>query len=177
MPSAGHPAAVDGMRTLSDTADVIDGSDAALVITRSAGASIQRLGTTAWVVLEALALDAVVVDGELVTGATARSIGDAVSVSKDTAANALRRLVDAGLLERRPQVRTDGRFGAGGYLLQLPAGLSTAALSMIAIPPAAPTERPGARRRSIRSSRPTRPPRPQRHDQLTLLDHPQEPQP
>ncbi len=41
MPSAGHPPAVDGTPTSSDSAD------AALVITPLARASIQRLGTTA----------------------------------------------------------------------------------------------------------------------------------
>ena len=128
------------------------------------------VGPVAWLVLEHLALAAHDEGGELVTAETARSIARAVSVSKDTAASALRRLVDAGLAGRRPQHRSGGRFGAGGYVLHLPAGLATAVRSPDETPPApAPADR-------VRP-RPTRTPRPQRHDQLTLLDHPQDPQP
>lgn len=169
MPTAGHPPAVDGTKTSSDDADVTDCSDAAL-ISRPALASIRRLGTTAWVVLELLTLEAADADGALVARTSARSIAEAVSVSKDTAAGALRRLADAGLVERRPQHRTSGRFGAGGYVLHLPAGLATAVRRSDETPPVpAPADR--AR------PRPTRPPRPQRPDQLTLLNPPQDPQP
>lgn len=72
------------------------------------------LGPVAWLVLEHLALVAHDDAGELIAAETARSIAGAVSVSKDTAAGALRRLVGAGLVDRRPQHRTGGRFGAGG---------------------------------------------------------------
>lgn len=169
MSSAGHPSAVDGTKTSSDDY-VTDCSDAALVISRPSLASIRRLGTTAWVVLELLTLEAAADDGALVAQTSARSIAEAVSVSKDTAAGALRRLVDAGLVERRPQCRTGGRFGSGGYVLHLPAGLSTAVRRPDEAPP---LPAPAGRTRP----RPSRTPRPQRHDQLTLLDHPQDPQP
>ncbi len=122
------------MKTSSDSTDVTDYSDTALVITRPGLASIQRLGTTAWVVLEALALEAVVDDGALVVRTSARAIAEAVSASKDTAAGALRRLADAGLVERRRQHRAGGRFGAGSYVLLLPAGLATNALAAVAHP-------------------------------------------
>lgn len=169
MPTAGRPPAVDGNKTSSDD-DVTDCSDAALVISRPALASIRRLGTTAWVVLELLTLEAAADDGALVARTSARSIAEAVSVSKDTAAAALRRLAVAGLVERRPQYRTGGRFGSGGYVLHLPAGLATGVRRRDeAAPVAAPADR-------VRP-RPTRTPRPHRHDQLTLLDHPQDPQP
>lgn len=178
MPSAGHPPAVDGTQTSSDAADVTDCSDTALLITRPALASIQSLGTTAWVVLEVLALDAVDDDGELVARASARAIADTLSVSKDTAAGALRRLADAGLVERQRQHRTGGRFGLGGYVLHLPSGLTTNARAAAAIPPGAPTTPPPvARRQPTRTPRPTASPRPQRQDQLSLLDHPRDLQP
>ncbi len=164
------------MKTSSDSTDVTDYSETALVITRPGLASIQRLGTTAWVVLEALALEAVVDDGALVVRTSARAIAEAVSASKDTAAGALRRLADAGVVERRRQHRAGGRFGAGSYVLHLPAGLATNALAAVAIPAAPTTPLPATRRQPTRSSRPT-PPQPQRHDQLTLLNHPQDPQP
>lgn len=167
MPSAGHPSAVDGISTSSHDADVNDCNDAAVTLGRSALTSIRTLGTTAWVVLELLALDAVVDDGALVARTSARAIAGAVSVSKDTAAGALRRLIDAGLIERQQQSRTGGRFSAGRYVLHLPPGLATAPH-----PIAAPTP-PGGRPRS-RSRPPTHP---ERHDQLTLLDDPEGPQP
>lgn len=170
MPTVGPPSAVDGTKTSSDHADVTDCSDAALVISHAAVATIRRLGTTAWVVLEVLTLEAVADDSALVARTSARSIAESVSVSKDTAAGALRRLADAGVVERRPQNRSGGRFGSGGYVLHLPAGLATAVrLADEAPPVSAPADR--AR------PRPTRPSRPQRHDQLTLLDQPQDPQP
>lgn len=170
MPSAGHPSAVDGTTTLSHDIDVADCNHAALTISRSSLASIRSLGTTAWVVLEALALDATVDDSALVARTSARALGEAVSVSKDTAAGALRRLVDAGLIERRPQHRAGGRFGAGGYVLHLPLGLATAPRSAEAPPPPKPPpDRPRSRRRPPSS--------PERHDQLTLLDDPEGRQP
>jgi hypothetical protein len=170
VPSAGDPSAVDGNTTSSHDADVDDCNDAALTIGRSALASIRSLGATAWVVLEALVLDATLDDGALVTCASARAVAGAVSVSRDTAAAALRRLADAGLIERRPQHRTGGRFGAGAYVLHLPPGLVTTSRRPTA-PPPAPTP-PGDRPRSRRPA-----PSPQRHDQLTLLDVPEGPQP
>jgi hypothetical protein len=96
------------------------------------------------------------------------------SASKDTAAGALRRLAGAGLVERRRQHRAGGRFGAGSYVLHLPAGLATNALAAVAIPAAPTTPLPVTRRRPTRSSRPS-PPQLQRHDQLTLLNHAQDP--
>ncbi len=170
MPSAGHPSAVDGITTSSHDANLDGCNDAALAIGREALASIRSLGATAWVVLEALALDAIVDDGALVTRTSARAIAGAVSVSKDTAAGALRRLADAGLIERRPQGRTGGRFGAGGYVLHLPAGLATASQPTTPAPAPTPSpSRPRPRRRPPSS--------PERHDQLTLLDDPEGPQP
>lgn len=173
MPTTGHPPTFAGLQTSSRDVDTTDCPDGALVISRPARASIERLGTTAWVVLEVLALDAVADDGALVSRTSARSIAEAVSVSKDTAAGALRRLVDAGIVERRRQHRTGGRFGTGGYRLSLPAGLAVTSpapddLLPAPTPPPAPVEPPPRR---------TRPPRPRRHDQLTLLADPQEPQP
>jgi DNA-binding transcriptional MocR family regulator len=121
-------------------------------------------------VLEVLTLEAADDDGALVTRTSARTLGRAVSVSKDTAAGALRLLADAGLIERRPQHRTGGRFGAGGYVLHLPPGLAT--VRNPTEPSPAPTPPPGRPR-----SRRRQPPSPQRHDQLTLLDDPEGPKP
>lgn len=120
------------------------------------------VGPVAWLVLEHLALSARGDAGELVADASARSLASSVSVSKDTAAGALRRLADASLIERRPQHRTAGRFSAGGYVLRLPPGLERSPLA--AEPEASSPPDQG------------RPARPGPHDQLTLLDHVQDPQ-
>ena len=128
------------------------------------------VGPVAWIVLEHLALVAHEQDNDLVADETTRSIAAAVSVSKDTAAGALRRLVAAGLAARRPQHRTGGRFGAGGYVLHLPPGLTRSTRSADTTAPSLPPD-PSPRTRT------TRPSRPQRHDQLTLLDNSQDPQP
>lgn len=88
MPSIGHPPTFAGWQTSSRDVHVTDCPDGALVISRPARASIKRLGTTAWVVLELLALDAVVDDGALVTRTSARSIAEAMSVSNTAASTA-----------------------------------------------------------------------------------------
>ena len=125
---------------------------------------VARVGPTAWLVLEHLALCSQVDGDDLVSRETARSVAAAVSVSKDTAAGALRRLGDARLVRRRAQDRTGGRFGAAGYVLELPAGLARTPPGNDAVPP----RRPAPDRRTRPS--PTT-------DQLTLLVDAQEPQP
>jgi hypothetical protein len=126
-----------------------------------------KVGPTAWLVLEHLALSSQVDGDDLVSRHTARSVAAAVSVGKDTAAGALRRLGDAGLVRRRAQDRTGGRFGAAGYVVELPAGLDRTSPSNDT-PPAVPPRRPAPDRRTRPS--PT-------VDQLTLLVDAQEPQP
>lgn len=128
---------------------------------------VARVGPTAWLVLEHLALCSQVDGDDLVSRETARSVAAAVSVSKDTAAGALRRLGDAGLVRRRTQDRTEGRFGAAGYVLKLPAGLARRP-PRNDTPPAVSPRRPVPDRRTRPS--PTT-------DQLTLLVDAQEPQP
>lgn len=126
-----------------------------------------KVGPTAWLVLEHLALCSQVDGDDLVSRETARSVAAAVSVSKDTVAGALRRLGDAGLVRRRAQDRTEGRFGQAGYVVELPAGLARTSPSNDT-PPAVPPRRPAPDRRTRPS--PT-------VDQLTLLVEAQEPQP
>ncbi|QYG92974.1 hypothetical protein HC251_11385 [Iamia sp. SCSIO 61187] len=104
---------------------------AGLVVTSDADLVKRAVGPTAWLVFEHLALAA---DDDLESSATARSIGVAVSVSKDTAAAAIRRLAALGLVARRPQARRHGRFGAASLRVALPAGVTLASTDPTSTP-------------------------------------------
>ena len=81
----------------------------------------RSLGPTAWAVLADIGLDARPDDsGVLVVVTSARRAGANVGIGKDAAARALRRLIAAGVLRRRPQGTDDaGRFSRGTYELRL----------------------------------------------------------
>ena len=189
MRSALRTRALDGSQMPGGVTEVADGNEPepSLVISPAALGSIRTVGPTAWVVLEMAALDALDDEGVLVAHVSSRSIAAAVSMSKDTVASALRRLADAGLIERQPQHRTSGRFGAAGYVIHLPAGLTTTAATTspttgVHKPSTAPPVPADLSRPRPHRSRPSEPPRPepphcQRHDQLTLLEDPQDPPP
>ena len=84
-----------------------------VVIGSAASELRRRLGPLAWVVLEL----AVSKSCDGVASVSARSIAAALGVSKDTAARAVRRLTDAGLMQRLERHGDDGRFRAGRYRL------------------------------------------------------------
>jgi len=71
------------------------------------------VGPTAWAVPTDLCLDARSEDCDvLVVAASARRVAVNLGIGKDAAARALRRLIAAGVLRRRPQVSdAAGRFG------------------------------------------------------------------
>jgi len=71
------------------------------------------VGPTAWAVLTDLCQDARSDDhGVLLVAASARRVAVNLGISKDAAARALRRLISAGVLRRRPQGSdAAGRFG------------------------------------------------------------------
>lgn len=77
----------------------------------------RSVGPTAWAVLADLRLDARTDDdGQLVVAASARQVAANVGIGKDAAAQALRRLITAGVLRRRPQGTDDaGRFDRCAY--------------------------------------------------------------
>lgn len=79
----------------------------------------RELGPTAWAVLEDLALDAALDDGRrLMAGTNVRRVAAHLGVSKDAAARALGRLLDAGLVVRHVSGhRADGTFGPVAYEL------------------------------------------------------------
>ena len=130
---------------------------AGVTVTGEADLVKRAVGPTAWLVLEHLVLTA---DDSLESPATARSVAVAVSVSKDTAASAIRRLEAAGLVERRSQGRNEGRFGRAGLRVSLPAGVTVPRPSLAA------TE-PSPRHRSPRRTTPPAASRPV--EQLSLI--------
>ena len=82
----------------------------------------RSLGPTAWAVLTDLCLDAEPAGaGAHVVATSARRVGAHLGITKDTAARALRRLIAAGVVRRRPQgAGVAGRFTSGSYELQPP---------------------------------------------------------
>lgn len=133
---------------------------AGVTVTGEADLVKRAVGPTAWLVLEHLVLTA---GASLESPATARSVAVAVSVSKDTAASAIRRLEAAGLVERRRQSRHAGRFGSAGLRVSLPAGVS------VSRPSPAVTEQPPRQP----PSRQTTSPEPSRSvEQLSLIVDP-----
>jgi DNA-binding IclR family transcriptional regulator len=112
----------------------VTGSPPALVV-GSAGAVLRRrLGPTAWVVLEAAVALARDSDGELVFGASARSLALEVGLSKNTVARALNSLRECGLLTFTQTRGNDGEFEAGRYVIALPANVITVAAPMTTFP-------------------------------------------
>lgn len=103
---------------------------AGLLVTAGARTLCRTLGTTALVILQDLALDAEVDPlGRLFAATNVRRIGVNLGISKDTAARALARLADAGLLARQDDKRSAaGTFVASVYELRLDpdAGISVA---------------------------------------------------
>jgi DNA-binding transcriptional ArsR family regulator len=99
--------------------------DHRLVVTAASRGARADLGPTAWAVLEDLALDGQSdPEGHLVAATNVRRIAIHLGISKDTAARALARLADAGLVVRSPRRRsTNGAFVSSAYVLRLSPGL------------------------------------------------------
>ncbi len=76
-----------------------------------------------WVVLEEVALDAVVEDGSLVARTSARHVAERLGVNPGTAAEALRVLGRRGLVGLEREKGPAGRFGLSVYQFRPPTGL------------------------------------------------------
>lgn len=96
----------------------VDGPLREVVLTDASRALRRRLGPTAWVVLEELLLDAA--DGEsMVVETHVRRIAAGVGISKDSAARALLRLIELGVVTRRSgRDAATGCFGRSVYELR-----------------------------------------------------------
>lgn len=84
----------------------------------------RRLRPVAWVILEEVALDAVVEDGRLVARTSARQLADRLGVDPSTAGNALSALRRQGLLVLEREHGPAGRFELSVYVLGAIAGLT-----------------------------------------------------
>jgi Winged helix-turn-helix DNA-binding len=89
----------------------------------------RRLGPTAWVVLEAAVALAHDAGGDLVLDASARALALEVGLSKNTVARALSMLRESGLVTFMQTRGNDGEFGAGRYVIALPANVLTVAIA------------------------------------------------
>lgn len=123
-----------------------DPTSARLLVTAVARTLCRALGTTALVVLEDIALDAEVDPlGRLFAVTNVRRIAGHLGISKDTAARALARLTDAGLLARQDDKRSAaGKFVSSVYQLRLDpdAGISLASPSPCPSSPCPPSPCP-----------------------------------
>jgi len=84
----------------------------------------RHLGPMAWVVLEDIALDATPAGGDLVARTSARLVAEHLGIQPGTAARALRRLRDEGLIALGREERAGGRFGLVVYRLADIAGVT-----------------------------------------------------
>ncbi len=99
-------------------------NDAAVVVSAASRALRRKLRPLAWVVLEEVALDAVVEDGRLVDRTSARQVADRLGVHPSTAVNALGVLRRRGLLSLEREHGPAGRFGLSAYVLGSVDGLA-----------------------------------------------------
>ena len=93
----------------------------AVVLGESSRRLRRDLGPTAWAALEELISRA---DPAGMAAMNVSQLADAVGLGVDAIGAAVRRLQQAGLVERVAQRHgSHGRFGSGGYRLRLPAGV------------------------------------------------------
>jgi hypothetical protein len=112
----------------------------------------RTLGPTAWAVLEELLLGSTQVPEAPIAATSVRRLAEDLSVSKDTAARALKRLIGHGLLVRRPGGHSaSGRFNSGGYEIR-PERLAGVAVELAV--PSPPVGRHRPRQRSPRQAQP-----------------------
>lgn len=98
--------------------------DVSVVVSGASRALRRQLRPLEWVVLEEVALDAVVEDGRLVARTSARQIAERLGIDPGTAVTALRALRDRGLLRLCREKGPGGRFGLSVYQLGPITGLS-----------------------------------------------------
>lgn len=90
-----------------------------LVVGDGAAAVRREVGATAWAALEVLVSQADRRGDVLVVSASVRGVAEALSLAKNTAHRAVRRLVAAGFIAPDQARATDGRFLTGAYVLVL----------------------------------------------------------
>jgi hypothetical protein len=86
----------------------------------------RSIGVTAWAVFEDVVMDAVVADGRVLAATSARRVAEHLGMTPATAANALRRLRQRGLLDHTRLTGPSGRFGLSVYQVHLVDGVGLA---------------------------------------------------
>jgi DNA-binding transcriptional MocR family regulator len=119
-----------------------------IVLDARVGDVRRRVGPTAWAILEELLTRSIGAGPLCEATATTRSLAGGLGVSKDTVARALRRLRHAGVVVDVVQHRTTaGAYGAGRYVIAVPAGIILPDPATTAPPtPSGPATRPDAQR-------------------------------
>jgi hypothetical protein len=103
----------------------LGGSDRSTVVLSAECRSLRRaLRPLVWVILEEVALDAVVEDGRLVARTSARQVAERLGIDPGTAAAALGDLRRLGLVTSFREAGPAGRFGLSVYQLGAVAGLA-----------------------------------------------------
>ena len=115
------------------------------VVVGAASSDLRRtLGPTSWVVLEELLLRSSGTADECVACVSVRSLAASLGLAKDTAARAIRRLRETGLVTVAQQRTDAGSFDTGTYVIAMPEGVS-----LTASPPATPQPRARVGRRDF----------------------------
>jgi DNA-binding transcriptional MocR family regulator len=89
----------------------------ALLVGPSSTALRRRLGPTAWMVLEEIALRSTVVGERRVARVSIRTLAGSLGMAKDTVARAVRRLRSAGVVTGVQQRNASGVFDTGVYVI------------------------------------------------------------
>lgn len=105
------------------------------------------VGSASWAVLEELMQVATGPSDRLVAEVSIRSLAASLGVAKDTAARAVRRLRDLGVIEADQRRADTGVFETGVYRLAVPTACLTVAPTTT---PPEPTRPPASRERTIR---------------------------
>lgn len=100
----------------------------------------RRLRPVEWVVLEEVALEAVLDNGKAVAATSARRIADGLGIDAGIAASALRRLRSLGIVEHDRADGAASRFGLSAYIL-----VSTRGIELVPAPEPGPIQRRATR--------------------------------
>ena len=115
------------------------------VVVGAASSDLRRaLGPTSWVVLEELLLRSSGASNECVARVSVRALAASLGLAKDTAARAIRRLRNAGLVTAAQERTNAGIFDIAAYRITVPDGIELAASN-----PAAPEPRARIGRRDF----------------------------